>query len=112
MRDQILASHPKSPLRVYAVWFPVLPGDSAVTVDRRLLTDDRVSNFWDPKRAVGNWFSENVTQEPGITWDAYFLFGPEATWTSAPAPIASSGSPVIGSRDSLSAAFDRLENAK
>jgi hypothetical protein len=112
VRDEILKSHPQSRLRVYAVWFPVLPGDSSVTVDRWLLTDVRVDNFWDPQRVVGNWFSEHVTDQPGITWDAYFLFGSDATWISSPSPIASSGSPVIGNRDSLTAAFDRLETVK
>lgn len=108
MRDEILARHPGSPIRVYAVWFPVLAGDSSVTVDGRLLSDSRVTNYWDPRRTVGNWFSAHMTDQPGVTWDAYFLFGPAATWDATPTPLASLGSPVIGSRDSLSTAFKEL----
>ena len=96
-------------MRVYAVWFPVLAGDASATVDSRLLNDRRVTNFWDASRAVSSWFSAHVTDQPGITWDAYFLYGPDATWDSVPAALASSGSPVIGSRDSLAADFKRLE---
>jgi hypothetical protein len=95
-------------VRVYAVWFPVLPGDASATVDTRLLTDLRVTNFWDPKREISDWFSQHITDQPGITWDAYFLYGPGATWDLAPAPLASSGSPVIGSREVLAADFMRL----
>lgn len=108
MRDEILASHRSWAIRVYAVWFPVLAGDSSVTVDARLLNDPRVTNYWDPQRRVGDWFSAHVTSQPGITWDAYFLFGAGATWDSAPAPVASSGSPVIGSRDDLAASFKEV----
>jgi hypothetical protein len=99
-------------VRVYAVWFPVLPGDASATVDKRLLTDKRVTNFWDPHRTVSNWFSHHVTDQPGITWDAYFLYGPDATWDSMPAPLVSSGSPVIGRRDSLAADFKRIEETR
>lgn len=68
-----------------------------------------MTNFWDPNRAVSSWFSEHVTDQPGITWDAYFLYGPDATWESGPAPLVSSGGPVIGSRDALAADVKRLE---
>jgi len=99
-------------VRVYVVWFPVLAGDASATVDSRLLTDRRVTNFWDPNRTVSSWFSAHVADQPGITWDAYFLYGPDATWDSVPAPLASSGSPVISSRDSLAADFKRLEETE
>jgi hypothetical protein len=99
-------------VRVYAVWFPVLAGDASATVDTRLMTDRRVTNLWDPNRKVSGWFSQHVTNQPGITWDAYFLYGPDASWDSGPAPLASSGSPVIGSRDSLATDFKRLEETR
>lgn len=99
-------------MRVYVVWFPVLTGDASATVDNRLLTDPRVTNYWDPNRRVSSWFSAHVINEPGITWDAYFLYGSDATWDSVPAPLASSGSSVIGSRDSLAADFKRIEETR
>ncbi len=99
-------------MRVYAVWFPVLAGDASATVDNRLLADRRVTNFWDPNRTVSKWFSQHRSEQPGITWDSYFLYGGDATWDSAQEPLASSGSPVIGSRDSVAADFRRLEETR
>jgi hypothetical protein len=34
-------------------------------------------------------------------WDAYWLFGTTATWTSQPPSLISSGSSVIGQKDAL-----------
>jgi hypothetical protein len=88
---------------VFVVWFPVLFGDSRELVDRRVLSDHRAVNFWDPNRLTGGWFSEHVTHDAGLTWDAYFLYGGEATWQTAPGPLVGSGSSVIGSSDALAA---------
>jgi hypothetical protein len=38
-------------------------------------------------------------------WDTYLLFGPDATWTSQPTPLRSSGGPVDGQIDALSQAL-------
>ena len=34
-------------------------------------------------------------------WDAYWLFGPTATWANQPPPLLSSGSSLIGAKDIL-----------
>ena len=94
------------------VWFPVLAGDASATVDSRLLTDKRVTNYWDPSRSVSSWYSQHVTNDPGITWDSYFLYGPDATWTAQPPPLVSTGSTVFGTRATLAADFGRLEGKR
>jgi hypothetical protein len=78
----------------------MLPGDGRDLVDTRTLSDGRVVNYWDAQQLAGRWFSERVRRQPGIAWDRYFLYGPEARWDVVPQPLFSSGGTVIGhSRD-------------
>ena len=107
MQDEILAKNTAANLRVYAVWFDMMPADSRELVDRRVFNDSRVTNFYDPNRVVGTWFAQR-TGAGGIVWDAYFLYGPDATWDSEPGPLVSSGSTVIGSSSDLARAFGEL----
>lgn len=107
MRSNILDRHPSAPVRVYVVWFDMLPGDSRYLVDRWVLNDARVTNYYDPHRLVGTWFGEH-SQDGGIVWDAYYLYGADAVWTTEPGPLVSSGGSVIGSSQDLAAAFDRV----
>ncbi|HKA48984.1 MAG TPA: hypothetical protein VKK19_05260, partial [Candidatus Dormibacteraeota bacterium] len=93
---------------MYVVWFDMLPGDSRQLVDTRVLNDRRVTNFYDPKKTVGSWFSRHVDGENGIAWDAYYLYGPDASWPAEPGPMLSSGGSVIGSSADLAAAFRKL----
>ncbi len=95
-------------MRVYVVWFDMLGGDSRQLVDTRVLNDPRVTNFYDPNKTVGSWFSEHMDGEKGIVWDAYFLYGSDASWAAEPGPLLSSGRTVIGSSADLAAAFRKL----
>ena len=108
MRSDILRKYPSSPVRVYVVWFDMLAGDSRQLVDTRVLNDSRVTNFYDPNKIVGAWFSEHLDREKGIVWDAYFLYGSDATWAAEPGPLLSSGGTVIGSSADLATAFHRV----
>jgi hypothetical protein len=85
----------------------MMPGDSRGLVDRKVLNDHRVANYYDPNRVVGTWFAEH-TGDAGIVWDAYFLYGADASWTDEPGPLVSSGRTVIGSSEDLAAAFGKL----
>ncbi len=69
MRSNILEKYPKSEARVYVFWFNMLPGDSRDLVDRRVLNDRRVTNYY-PNRVVGSWFADHVDGSGGIVWDA------------------------------------------
>ena len=108
MRSNILEKYPSSDVRVYVVWFDMLPADSRDLVDRKVLNDRRATNYYDPDRVVGAWFATHVDSEDGIVWDAYFLYGPDASWTANPSPLLSSGGTVIGSSSALAAAFARV----
>jgi len=112
VRSNILDTYRSSPVRVYVVWFDMLVGDSRDLVDRRVLNDPRVTNYYDPKRMVGSWFSDHGGGgggKGGIVWDAYFLYGPAAQWASELGPLLSSGGTVIGSSADLAAAFRNLQ---
>ena len=108
MRSDILQKGPSSPVRVYVVWFDMLAGDSRELVDTRVLDDPRVTNFYDPNKTVGSWFSEHLDGEKGIVWDAYYLYGPDASWATEPGPLLSSGRTVIGSSTDLASAFHKV----
>lgn len=108
MRTDILKKFPSSPVRVYVVWFDMLAADSRTLVDRHVLNDRRVTNFYDPKRVAGLWFGQHTAGSVGIVWDAYYLYGPDATWGAEPAPLVSSGGPVIFSTADLASAFGSI----
>lgn len=99
MRTEILDKHPSAKLQVFVAWFAMRPGDGRHLVDRRVLGDRRVTNFWDERRLTGRWFAQHVAHDPGATWDAYFLYGPGALWDAQHEPLTSWGGTVIGSQD-------------
>ena len=97
MQREILEENPAAAVRVYAVWLPILPGDSPDTWDEDLMPDIRVTHYWDQGRLVGTFFAETGQPGSGVAWDIYFLYGNEAEWGTAPGPLLSSGYTVIGS---------------
>jgi hypothetical protein len=114
VRDNVLESHPQADLRVYVIWVSLVPGDSRSEWDAELLTDRRVSHFWDGELVVGTWFGEHVS-EMGVDdntgpvfWDAFLVFDDTATWKTVPAPVTASGSTVIDERETLQEALTAL----
>jgi hypothetical protein len=75
------------------------------------MEDQRVTHFWDEERVAGRWFADadlGGLGASGIVWDAFFLFGPDASWEQAPAPVLRSGAPVISNTDALAAGLRPL----
>jgi hypothetical protein len=70
VQDEILAKNGAQDVRVYAVWFNMLFGDSRARWDGAGLVDSRVTHLWDEQKVVGNWYSANVTHQRGTTWDS------------------------------------------
>jgi hypothetical protein len=60
-----------------------------------VLPDQRVLHFWDADRFAGPWFAKTVNGDDGYMWDAYLLYGPNANWDQAPAPLIGSGGTII-----------------
>ena len=65
------------------------------------MPDTRVIHFWDGDLQVGQWFAKQVDGFEGISWDTYYLYGPEATWETVPSPLAGSASTIYGEREAL-----------
>ena len=50
---------------------------------------------------MGDWFVAHLPDNQADDWDAYWLFGPTVTWANQPPPLISSGSSLIGAKDTL-----------
>jgi len=101
VQKQLLAKYPSDSLRVYAVWLPMLWSDSREMWNGTTMPDPRVTHFWDGEHAIGQWFAKEIDDYEGIAWDAYYLYGPEATWETVPSPLVSSGGTIYGQRETL-----------
>jgi hypothetical protein len=56
-----------------------------------------VANLWDEKWVIPDWFYTHLDGAHSLVWDAYFLYGPQATWGSdskAPGPLVSRGTTI------------------
>lgn len=127
LQDSILAQGADLPLRVYAVWFPTVPGqmlppDLSGRRAEGVLTDPRVVHLYDGQRLASQWFAENTNLEGpersalGRTfgnlewgeyvWDSYFLYGPEVGWEEGLPPALQSGYPIINRREEIRTALD------
>jgi hypothetical protein len=105
VQKEILEARPQSDLRVYAIYFEMVEDDRGAKsrVDpKTLLSDPRVTSFWDDGKIAGRWFDENVTKlgerqgDPNrIEWDSYVLFGPQAQWGEGPPDHVSWGRPLV-----------------
>lgn len=101
MQEEILAQHPSSNLRVYVVWLARLPSDRRSSWKDYIVPDSRAMHFWDQDNAVSDWFATHIQGYEGIDWDIFYLFGPEAKWEDAPAPLESAGATIINERERL-----------
>ena len=105
---------------MYAVWFNMYPGDARAKWPASLLTDTRVTHFWDEQRAVGKMY---VVQLPSILdrrapetmpptadtmWDAFFTYRPGQQWNDAPPRPQSWGYPIMVTHLQLASDVDAL----
>ena len=65
------------------------------------MPDSRVAHFWDSEMQVGEWFAQQVDGYKGISWDVYYLYGPDATWEAVPSPIVASGGTIYDEHQTL-----------
>jgi hypothetical protein len=105
VRSNILDEQKDAQIAVYAVWLPMLAGEERGDWDGGPLVESRVDHFWDEERVLGRWLADHETGDLGqagdVVWDAYFFYGPDASWDDElPEPLAA-GRPIIAETDEL-----------
>ena len=65
------------------------------------MPDTRVKHFWDGEHIIGQWIAKEIDGFEGISWDSYYLYGPDPIWESIPAPLVGSGGTIYGEREVL-----------
>jgi hypothetical protein len=65
------------------------------------MPDLRVIHFWDGEHIISQWFASQVDGYRGVSWDMYYLYGPDATWETVPAPLVDSGGTIYRERPAL-----------
>ena len=108
MQKEILQKLPELDIRVYTVWLHVLAGDERGKVRTSMMSDERVSHFWDPDGITGIWFGERKGEDLVFAWDMFLLYDRNAEWSQDRSAAVSFGNPVIRFRDRLSAALNDL----
>ena len=112
-------------LRVYAVWFNMVESDARENWPKELLTDPRVTHFWDEARIVGRWFAPRTLTEEmqaalapnssglgqQVLWDCYLVFGPESRWDDGPSGVRRWGRTILRTREHLRQEIDALAGA-
>jgi hypothetical protein len=103
----LLAKQPSAKLKVYGVWFNMMTSDQRSQWPSRLLTDRRVSHFWDDGKTLGNWYAtfKEFSKGPSDTvWDAFFVYNADAMWTDQPSGLIGWGSTIISHKNQLAEA--------
>jgi hypothetical protein len=125
VQKAVLDAHADADLRVYAVWFNMVEGDSREGWSPKLLTDKRVTHLWDEDRTVGTFFGPRTQTEEmenalapnssglgqAILWDSYLIFGPESRWDEGPSGIRRWGRTILRTQKSLAEAVIDLVGA-
>ena len=90
---------------MFAIWLPMLAGDSRSAWDSNVLDDPRVIEFWDVDQIAGKWFADKQLGDLGgpgtIVWDAYYAFPSSSTWKSEPSGLLAAGSDIIDNASRL-----------
>ena len=87
-----------------------------------LLTDARVTHYWDGSRVVGAWFAprtESADMKAAlapnstglgqrILWDTFLVYGSESHWDEAPSHLRRWGRTILATRESLIQSIDSL----
>ena len=79
----------------------MLAGDAREKWNGTTMPDMRVMHFWDGELNVGQWFAEHVEGYRGVSWDTYYLYGPEANWETIPSHLEGSGGTIYAERETL-----------
>lgn len=122
-QEDVLTKHDNADLEVYAIWFNMYPTDHREQWPADILTDSRVTNYWDEGKQVGTFYASRFaemesTLVPGSTdlgtpilWDAYLVYGPDARWDDAPTGLRRWGRTILKTQDGLRQSVDDVLHA-
>ena len=65
------------------------------------MPDTRVTHFWDGEYIIGEWIAKEIDGYDGISWDTYYLYGPDAVWETVPSTLVGSGGTIYSERETL-----------
>lgn len=111
MAHNLLEQQPAAELRVYAVWYAMIPFDAASRVPVELFDDPRVVQYWDRERSLGRWYGTHPdygADPSSVWWDTYVLYGPESRWIGAPTHRINLGYTIVETREELRASLAPL----
>jgi|GEM_PF-2271671 len=82
------------------VWQAIRADDSverAKQAAKEIFPDERVRHFWDGNNEIGLWYKKEgrLASELTVIWDAYYLYGAESVWKTAPSHLIGLGYPVV-----------------
>jgi hypothetical protein len=104
VKNEVLASSPRTDLRVHLVWVPILESDTVDEAQAAVPTvsDPRVHQYWDrgrqlatalgsvlgipPRRGDAAASPSSSSGTSGLAWDVYLLYPREARWPVADSP--------------------------
>ena len=109
MQSEILNTNQSPNLRVYVVWFSMIPTDtrSRWKWTGGILDDPRVLHYWAEKKKVGRLYADKdpESDDPDVVWDTFYLYGSDAKWLEKPDRELASGTTVRNEFDSLKTAL-------
>ena len=98
---------PSAKLKIYAVWFEMMTSDQRAEWPSKLLTDRRVTHFWDDRKLLSNWYAMSKEFSKGsgdVVWDAFFVYNSDSKWTDQPSGLIAWGSTIISHKSQLAEA--------
>lgn len=96
-----------APVRIFAVWEPVLFTDwaSPSTATLRRISDTQAAQFWDRHRLISHSMGEHDRRS--VVWDYIAVYPPGGLWEARPPEPLYSGGPVIRVIDEARSALSR-----
>ena len=112
MQSEILKTNQSPNLRIYVIWFSMIPTDarSRWNWTGGILDDPRVQHYWDDKKRVGRFYAgkDPESDDPDVVWDTFYLYGSDAKWIKKPDRELVTGMTVRSEFDTLKNGLEPL----
>jgi hypothetical protein len=117
--ESLLQKRMNGPIRVYAVWQPMLPTDWSAPSGSVLgrLSDSRVRQYWDPNHVLATQMKRDARPpqpmqdccvRSEILWDLAAVYPPGAAWSDRMPTATLFNGPVVEVTDAIEEALTAL----